>query len=173
MQHIESCRIRAMEARDLTNVLEWRNDPDVRQHMLTQHEITLDEHQKWFERAAIDSSRRYMIVEEDTIPLGFVQFSNAAAGGISDWGFYTVPGAAKGSGRKLGCTALNFAFGNLALHKVCGQALAFNQASIRFHRALGFKEEGRLRDQLHIGGAYHDLICFGLLAPEWYKRSSK
>ncbi len=95
--------------------------------------------------------------------MGFVQFSGVAPGGIADWGFYAAPEARKGSGSKLGVAALGFAFETLGLHKVCGQALDFNEASIRFHLRLGFQQEGVLREQKRIGGKYHDLICFGLL----------
>lgn len=41
--------IRPMVYADLERVLAWRNHPDVRRYMYTQHEITLDEHQRWYE----------------------------------------------------------------------------------------------------------------------------
>ncbi len=167
MNEPNPCRLRRMEARDLTNVLAWRNHPDVRQYMLTKHEIALNEHRDWFERASNDPTRCLLIVEEDENPLGFVHFSNVAPGGIADWGFYAVPGAPKGAGRKLAGSALDHAFRTLRLHKVCGQALDFNEASIRFHHALGFQQEGVLRHQVRIDDLYHDLICFGLLVHEW------
>ena len=174
MGSFEPCRIRRMETRDLETVLAWRNHHDVRQYMRTRHEISIDEHRHWFERASNDPTRYLLIVEHDERPLGFVHFSNVAPTGIADWGFYAVPGAPKGgTGRKLGSCALDFAFRSLNLHKVCGQALGFNEASIRLHRALGFQQEGVLRDQFRIDGVYHDLISFGLLAHEWPIRSSK
>lgn len=156
---------------DLEQVLAWRNEPDIRRYMLTQHEISLTEHRQWYERNSQDPTRRLLIVEEDGMALGFVHFSGVAPGGIADWGFYAAPGAAKGSGHKLGVTVLNFAFGTLGLHKVCGQALDFNEASIRFHRKLGFQQEGVLRQQHKGADGYHDLICFGLLREEWNSRT--
>jgi UDP-4-amino-4,6-dideoxy-N-acetyl-beta-L-altrosamine N-acetyltransferase len=54
------------------------------------------------------------------------------------------------------------------LHKLCGQALAFNERSIRFHQNLGFRREGVLRQQHFDGEQYHDVVCFGLLASEWH-----
>jgi len=167
MNGSEHCRIRPMEARDLAAVLAWRNHPEVRKFMFSRHEIAADEHRAWFERASHDPARRLLIVEEAVQPLGFVQFAPVTLGGIADWGFYAVPAAPKGTGRKLGRCALDFAFRRLGLHKVCGQALACNAASIGFHRALGFQQEGVLRDQVRIDDRYHDLIHFGLLAHEW------
>jgi RimJ/RimL family protein N-acetyltransferase len=55
----------------------------------------------------------------------------------------------------------------LNLHKVCGQVLAGNEASIRLHLKLGFHQEGILRQQQRIGESYRDLVCFGILRQEW------
>lgn len=163
----EPCHIRAVTLDDLPLLLAWRNHPEVRRFMFTQHEISLDEHRNWFERANQDESRCLLIVEEELQPIGYVQFSKVAKGGVSDWGFYVRPDAPKGTGRKLGMTALNYAFGVLELSKVCGQAIESNHASIAFHERLGFLREGVLRDQQLIGADHYSLHCFGLLAREW------
>ena len=163
----ENLQIRSMAEEDLTMVLAWRNHPEVRRYMFTQHEISLAEHTQWFMRAVQDNARRLLIVQEQGSPIGYVQFSNVEPGGVADWGFYARPEASKGTGSKLGVLALDHAFGQLKLHKVCGQAIDTNQASIRFHERLGFKREGVLRDQKRMNEQYQTLICFGLLAHEW------
>lgn len=160
-------QIRPMVHADLERVLAWRNHPDVRRYMYTQHEITLDEHQRWFERTLPDPKKHLLIFEVNHLPLGFVNFNETGNGGIADWGFYVAPDAPKGSGRQLGCAALSHAFTQLKLHKVCGQALAYNKRSISFHKTLGFQQEGTLRDQHFDGERYHNVICFGLLSHEW------
>lgn len=165
---LEQCHIRLVIENDLPMVLAWRNHPDVRRFMFTQHEISLDEHHRWFEKASRELSKRLLIVECEQQPIGYVQFSNVSEGGISDWGFYARPDAAKGTGRKLGVLALNYAFRNLNLHKVCGQAITCNKASIAFHQSMGFALEGELQDQQRIEGTYHSVFCFGLLASAWY-----
>ena len=167
----ENCQIRSMTEADLPMVLAWRNHAEVRRFMLTQQEISLAEHTQWFASAVQDSTRRLLIVEEQGKPIGYVQFKGVAAGGIAAWGFYAHPDAAKGTGRKIGESALEHAFADLKLHKVCGQAIAGNQASIRFHERLGFQREAELRDQKRINGAYHTLIGFGLLVNEWQKHA--
>lgn len=160
-------RIRPMVAEDLDLVLRWRNHLQTRRYMFTQHEITQDEHLAWFTGESKNPLTRLCIFEDAGKPKGFVRFSNVAIGAIASWGFYADPDAVKGTGRRLGVTALNLAFERLDLHKICGQALYFNAASIRFHEALGFLREGLLRDQVRIGDTYHDLVCFGLLRREW------
>jgi RimJ/RimL family protein N-acetyltransferase len=67
---------------------------------------------------------------------------------------------------------LNHAFKRENLHKICGQALHWNQPSIEFHKSLGFVQEGILRDQHFDGATYHDLVCFGMLKREWVAKES-
>lgn len=162
-------RIRPMEMEDLGCVLQWRNHCDVRCFMYSQHEITTDEHKSWFESAAEDPAKHILILESGSQPLGFVQFSELLHGRVAEWGFYVDPEASRGTGRKLGLGALDYAFRRIGYHKVCGQALAFNERSIIFHNSMGFLEEGVLREQHFDGERYHDVVCFGLLKIDWRK----
>jgi len=161
-------KLRPMQTSDLELVLNWRNHLDIRQYMYTQHEISLAEHTNWFNKVSKDNSYNLLIFEVDSEPLGFVNIHQIAQGGIADWGFYTSPVARKGTGFKLGEQALDYAFNTLKLHKICGQALDFNLASRKFHKRLGFKEEGILEQQHFDGQKYYDVICFGFLASEYH-----
>lgn len=167
MERLMSQRIRIMEHGDLEQVLLWRNAPDVRRFMYTQHEISLTEHTRWFERVSQDTKRHLLIFEQEGKAQGFINLHEMAEGGIADWGFYAAPDAPKGTGKYLGASVLKHAFTQLGLHKVCGQALAFNERSIQFHLRLGFRQEGILREQHFDGEQYHAIVCFGLLATEW------
>lgn len=162
----EQC-LRPMLESDLEQVLGWRNHPEVRRFMYTQHEISLDEHSRWFAKASKESKRHLLVFEVSGKPIGFVNINEIAAGGIADWGFYVAPEAPKGTGGELGNAALTYAFVKLGLHKVCGQAIAYNERSIGFHRRLGFTLEGTLRQHHFDGEYYHDVVCFGLLSSEW------
>ncbi|MGP5645272.1 UDP-4-amino-4,6-dideoxy-N-acetyl-beta-L-altrosamine N-acetyltransferase [Psychrobacter celer] len=161
-------KLRLMQESDLELVLSWRNHIDVRRYMYTQHEISLTEHTNWFNKVSKDSNYNLLIFEVDNKPLGFVNIHQIAQGGIADWGFYTSPDAPKGTGSKLGEQALDYAFNTLQLHKLCGQALDFNEASRKFHKRLGFKKEGVLEQHHCAGQKYYDVICFGLLASEYH-----
>ena len=164
---LKPAQLRSMTRADLELVLSWRNHPDVRRHMYTQHEILLEEHQRWFESVKNDPKKHLLIFEELHRPMGFVHLTETDRGDIADWGFYTAPDAPKGSGRQLGNAALSHAFTQLELHKVFGQVLAYNERSINFHLALGFQQEGILRDQHFDGVRYHHVINFGLLCHDW------
>jgi UDP-4-amino-4,6-dideoxy-N-acetyl-beta-L-altrosamine N-acetyltransferase len=135
--------------------------------MFNQKKIVPEEHRSWFERVSLDSRRQQLIFEINSVPSGAINFSLHDTATVADWGFYLAPDAAKGSGRQLGLVGLDYAFDKLDLHKVCGEALVFNDRSINFHLSLGFKKEGVLRENCFDGKIYHDVVCFGLLAFEW------
>lgn len=166
-------KLRPMAVSDLEMVLGWRNHPKVRCFMYTTHEISLNEHRNWFEKTRADPNTYLLIFEKDGIASGFVNISKSRSPQIADWGFYVAPDAPKGIGSSLGDEVMKFAFNELKLHKMCGQALGFNDPSISFHERLGFTEEGRLRDQHFDGKNYHDVVCFGLLADEWQPQEIK
>lgn len=163
----ERTYIRHLVEADLPMILAWRNCASIRRVMFHSNEIGLDEHRTWFEMASRATARRLLLVETDDDPLGFVQFDRVEIGGVSDWGFYARPDAPRGTGQVLGLAALDHAFSELQLHKVCGHVLGFNDASIRLHERLGFQQEGLLRDQHRADGTYHPVFYFGLLRSEW------
>lgn len=169
MSELSLPALRPMTVQDLGLVLSWRNHPEVRRYMYMQHEISLEEHANWFTRASQDPQKHLLVFEVDDRPLGFVKIQLIASGGIADWGFYLAPDAPRGTGRKLGSSTLRYVFEFAKLHKLCGQVLAFNERSIQFHLSLGFEREGILRHQHFNGQQYQDVVCFGLLASEWYQ----
>ena len=160
-------RLRPMAESDLEQVLEWRNHPEVRNYMYSTHVIRMDEHRAWYAKASKNPAIALLIYEQDDRALGFVNITRTRCPEVANWGFYLAPGAPKGSGCELGKQALDYAFTQLGIRKVCGQALVFNTRSIAFHKRLGFAEEGRLREQHFDGSQFHDVVCFGLLTNEW------
>ena len=161
-------KIRPIRREDLSSVLSWRNHPDVRQYMYTQQEIAWEEHLAWFESVCARDNSYVMIFENDGIPSGVLNINIVSKSDKrAEWGFYLSPMAAKGSGSLLGSQACEFVFESLGLHKLCGEVLAYNHRSIKFHERLGFKQEAILREHHCDGSRYHDVIGFGLLAAEW------
>jgi UDP-4-amino-4,6-dideoxy-N-acetyl-beta-L-altrosamine N-acetyltransferase len=163
----QECRLRPMTESDLEQVLEWRNHPDVRRHMITRREIGMDEHREWFQRCQRTGSRQLLLFQCQGVDLGFVGFSRVQDQRASEWGFYLAPGAPKGTGNKLGGAAVRHAFELLNVHKIFGHTLGTNTRGIRFHQRMGFRVEGLLREQHFDGEQYQDVVCFGLLRDEW------
>lgn len=105
--------------------------------------------------------------EENREPVGHINFKIDPASSVAEWGFYIRPGAERGTGRRMGSAALDFAFHDQKLHKVVGQVLDYNVASKKMHCSLGFTQEGVLREHVLIENRRCDLFCYGILAYEW------
>lgn len=158
--------LRQMTEQDLTQVLSWRNDEAVRAFMFDRDIIEMTQHQKWFASAQKNARKTLLIYEHDQIAAGFMQFDMDAAGQTGTWGFYMKPEHAKGTGLMMGKLALAYAFETLRLHKVAGQVIASNIASVRFHERLGFTQEGCLKQHFYDGEHHQDVWCFGKLSSQ-------
>ncbi len=60
---MQDYHLRPIEERDLRLVLDWRNSPKVHDMMLTDHEITWDEHYGWFQRMKEQTLKRNFVFE--------------------------------------------------------------------------------------------------------------
>jgi RimJ/RimL family protein N-acetyltransferase len=72
----------------------------------------------------------------------------------------------KGYGTEAAKLIINYGFDQLNLHRVNSVVIAFNDRSIRMHRRLGFKEEGRHREAIFKNGKFHDDIAYGMLGSD-------
>jgi UDP-4-amino-4,6-dideoxy-N-acetyl-beta-L-altrosamine N-acetyltransferase len=175
MFKLTDCRLREIEERDLAQLLAWRNEERIRQVMYTDHVITPEEHRRWFDKIKANTAgmnSRHWLFEHQGIVLGQVNVVDIdQRHRHCHWGFYIGERSApKGSGMVLGILVLDQIFFAMDMNRVCGEVLDFNEASIRYHKALGFQEEGCLRQQVLKQNVFYDVICFGLLRQEWTEK---
>jgi len=162
--------IRPVVDDDLCLMLCWRNAPEVRRHMYTRHEISLAEHQAWWERTKARPDQRYFMYEFQGSPQGVIGFTALdPVNQNASWAFYAAPDASRGTGSRMEFLALDFAFGELRLHKLYCEVLASNPAVVRLHQKFGFQTEGVFRQQHHYESAFIDVHRLGILADEWKK----
>ena len=168
----EECRLRPIEWDDLEKILKWRNSERIRANMYTDHIISLEEHRAWFERSKLQTTSVYLVFDVQDQPAGLVYFTDIDKNNSkSHWGFYlgeeNIP---RGSGTVMGVLGLDYAFTQLKIRKLCGEAFAFNDASIRFHKRLGFSEEGRFIKHVLRRGVYEDVVSFALFREDWLNK---
>lgn len=165
--------LRNIEANELEMMLDWRNAPSVRSNMYTRHEISLEEHLNWWKRVSLQEDQQYFMYEFEGKPTGIVGFTEMdTVQSMASWAFYAAPDAPKGTGSRMEFLALDYAFKDLSLHKLCCEVLAFNAAVIRLHEKFNFKVEGILRDHHLVDGEYVDVYRLGLLSQEWESHRS-
>lgn len=160
--------LREIKDSELELMLSWRNQPAVRENMYNTHQISLAEHLSWWGNIKGSELHRYFMYEFQGKPLGIVGFIGIdCSNQNSSWAFYAAPDAPKGTGGRMEVLALEYAFNELKLHKLCCEVLAFNTPVIKMHEKFGFKIEGTLRDQYHRDRRFFHIYRLGLLASEW------
>ncbi|MFX4261972.1 UDP-4-amino-4,6-dideoxy-N-acetyl-beta-L-altrosamine N-acetyltransferase [Pelotomaculum propionicicum] len=171
----ENYSLRSLVEADLAKVLVWRNSERIRASMYTDRIITMDEHRQWFKKTSKDENTICMIFQYQENPSGLVNFTQIdKCNSRCHWGFYLgetdVP---RGSGMAMGYLALEYIFEVIGIHKLYGEALAFNLQSIKYHKKLGFVEEGRFVEHIFKNGRYEDIISMAILNKNWLKLKSR
>ncbi len=163
-------RLRDIRPEDKEMIRNWRNLPDIARNMYTEHEITVDEHQKWFDAISGDPARRYWVITFNNEDVGLVNLYDIDnKNRRCSWAIYIVNTNAqrKGIGGFVEHSILKYVFDELKLNKLCCEVLAFNQPVIKAHKSFGFIEEGCFRQHVIKGGHPVDVVCFGILKEEW------
>jgi len=185
MLYGERIRLRRIERADLPRFVEWLNDPEVRESLLQIYPLGLAEEERWFEAMlkeeparqpyAIDASAQVQDTATQawthigTTGFHHVDWRNRAAevgifiGVKSLWG--------TGCGTDALHTLLRWGFEELNLHRVCLRVFDDNPRAIRSYEKLGFRMEGRLRQDHFHRGRYSDTLVMGLLREELPGRS--
>ena len=160
--------LRAISDADLGLMREWRNAPSVRENMYTRHEISEEEHLRWWRSIRDDAAHQYLMYELDGVPNGVVGFNKIdKCDEHAFWAFYASPNAPRGTGMLMELLALDYAFDTLGLHKLSCEVLDFNQSVIKLHNKFGFVEEGVFRSHHKVDGEFVNIHRLGLLRFEW------
>lgn len=123
------------------------------------------------QHAVPDYEFRLRRIEDDTL-VGFVALM------AIEWGNRTAKmaigmGELRFRGMGYGTEAihllLNYAFGELNLHRVGLDVIEYNEPAMKLYRKMGFQVEGRRRQAVYRQGQRFDLIDMGILEPEWAK----
>ncbi len=136
--------LRAPEREDLKSFHKWQNDEEI---------MTLARSMPDHVKSMVSIEAE---MEKDLTDLGL------CIGEKDKWG--------KGYGTEVTKLLLEEAFEQLNLHKVGWWTFAENKASIALAKKLGFKEEGRLQDQVFFNNQFHDSVVLGLLKSQYDKR---
>lgn len=161
--------LRPMELRDKDSIRFWRNQPHVRDVMYTDHIITHEEHDTWFERAIQSPDAVYLILEHRDASVAFINFTSIdRKNNKCFWGFYLTYPPPAGKGSFMAWFSLEWCFSVMGIRKLCSESFAFNTKACSIYRKFGFTQEARYRKHILKKGSYEDVLGFGLLADEWF-----
>ena len=172
----KSVILRPVKRSDISYFLKWFNDPEVIQYIGMYLPMTEMAEEKYIDelgttRARTDAAFVIEVIEgASTKPIG-----NCGLQGINSKDNHATFGIvigekdywSKSYGTEAARLLINYGFQQLNLHRISSSAVAFNERSIKLHRKIGFREEGRLRQRMFKNGQYHDLVQFGILREDW------
>ena len=162
--------LRDVQPEDKDKIREWRNLPEVARYMYTDHCITPEEHERWFQRIINDASCRYWIIVCDGIDVGLANIYNLdRRNQRCYWAFYVAaPNVrGKGVGSFVEYSVLHYVFDELGLNKLCCEVLDFNETVVNMHKSFGFQQEGLYREHIIKGGRPFDVVALAMLRKEW------
>ena len=165
--------LRDLRPDDQDRILGWRNSPDVRPYMYTDHLIPAGEHARWWAGIAADPRRRYWIIEAGGLPVGLANLYDIDRGRrLCAWAYYLADPSVRGMG--LGSFVeywmLQQVFETQGLHKLWCEVLVSNEPVWRLHETFGFRQEARFRDHVLKDGAWQDVLGLGILEDDWRER---
>lgn len=171
----EKVRLRAMERADLPRFVVWLNDPEVRRGISQVLPLSQVQEERWFESMlelpreeqpfAVDVRRGRGWIHAGSC--GFFRpdrLARSAELGIllgdkSVWG--------RGYGTDTMRTLVRHGFHTLNLNRIYLRVYESNLRAMHVYDRIGFREEGRLRQDHYVEGEYEDTVIMGLLREEW------
>lgn len=153
---------------ELERYLEWVNDAELCTLLGRATPVTMAEHRRWYEGAVGRSEHVFFSV--------YTNDDKRYIGNVWLWGIHPVnrtaelrvllgdtQGQGKGYGTDACRTLVEFAFRRMNLNKVFLYVLASNPRAKRAFEKAGFREEGLLREEFYVDGAYQDVHRMGVL----------
>jgi RimJ/RimL family protein N-acetyltransferase len=167
----EQVYLRALEEADAATSYAWISDPEVRVHLARRATPNTEKASLEFIRG-LDPRREQ----------AFAIVTRAEGAHVGNCGLHAIDlvnrhaevgiviGRKEFWDRKIGREAVRLlarhAFRGLNLHKVWLRVNATNERGVRCYASVGFKPEGRLRDDAFVDGRYVDTLIMGLLRGE-------
>jgi RimJ/RimL family protein N-acetyltransferase len=162
--------LRPLEEGDAAVCWTWLNEPDVRRTLAARAGPNTEAMSREWIRA-LDFRRAMgfaIVTRADELYVGNCDLQinhvdrhatlGLVIGRTEQWG--------RGFGTETVRLLCRYAFEGLDLHKVCLSCYATNERGLRLYARVGFRPEGRRREQVFIDGCWVDEIVLGLLREE-------
>ena len=172
----EHVGLRAIERKDLSQLLSWRNNPEFRRFFREYRELNVDNQIQWYEKYVINdiNTRMFAIVMLETneligaCGLCYIDWINRNA----DFSIYIgkddiyiddvyAIDAAK--------VMEKYGFEELNLHRLWSEIYSIDKKKINFFNKLSFKREGTLCETHWTGGQWVDSVYYGKISRDYYK----
>ena len=155
---------------DKASLREWRNKPEVTRWGYSNHVISEEEHNAWFDAMLADVSKVYWKIVADGVAVGSVFLTGVSSQGSScEWGMYLADVNARGKGVAQAACALSFryAFNELAVDVVKCEAVAQNENAIGLYESVGYVRTGVQTDAVKRDNEMLSVVTLELTRDSW------
>ncbi len=164
----------AVEKSDLQQLMDWRNNPALRQYFREYREINSAAQERWFEQKVMGDANTIMFAVRK---LGTNQLIGCCGLVAINWlarfgdlSLYIGKDGAyideEGYAKDACLTLLNYGFNELGLNKVWTEVYEFDHKKKGLCEETGFHLDGVLRQHCFCGGKWHNSLIFSLLKGE-------
>lgn len=130
--------------------------------------VTLADHQAHYAQPASESLVQFAVDVDDRLVGRALLFHVDPLARSAEAGLSLLPEhQGQGLGKDVLRVLLRYGFRSRNLRRVHLQTLSSNEAGLRCYRAVGFVEEGRLREAAWVEGDYQDMVLMSVLRSEW------
>ena len=167
--------LRAIEEKDLKQLLEWRNKPHLRKYFREYRELNWDQQIWWYENIVLkdDKVRMFSITDLNGDLLGacglcYINWVDRNADfsiylGAND--IYIDDDLAIDAARSL----IKYGFEELNLHRLWAEIYDFDEPKTKMFNTLGFSLDGRHRETHWTDGKWYDSLFYSLLKSDLEK----
>ena len=162
----EKINLRPMGYDDTDLIVNWRNQPFIRDNMIYRKLFTHEGHHEWI-KTMIETGKAIQFIIEEKVsgrPIGTtylrdINYDQEKA----EFGVFIGEADAIGFGygTEAARMMLDFAFNTLKLHKIYLRLISTNTAAERSYQKAGFIREAYLKDEVKIEGEFVDIILMG------------
>jgi len=165
--------LRAIEKKDLPQLMQWRNNPELRKYFRETDEINSVNQEKWFETVTTKNSihKMFSIIKLDTnelmgaCGLCYIDWVNRSADFSIYLGYndlyidekYAVEAAE---------LMRNYGFNILNLHRLWAEIYSIDKSKKKFFDTLGFSLDGEFRESYWYANKWHNSILYSLLSTD-------
>ncbi len=161
-----------MAYEDCGRIVDWRNDPSVRQHYIYREDFTLEHEREYYLENIVPGHVHIQMICDKLRggrKVGCTVLYEPDADGASEYGMFIGSGSERGCGigRRAAALTMEYAFETLGFQKLTARVFTDNVASRRSCLAAGFREEGLIRDVVCSDGEIKDMIYFEACPDDW------
>ncbi|WP_294915580.1 UDP-4-amino-4,6-dideoxy-N-acetyl-beta-L-altrosamine N-acetyltransferase [Sulfuricurvum sp. PD_MW2] len=125
----------------LTTVLAWRNHSDIRHWMLSDDEISMQNHLQFVESLKNRADKRYFLVQREDAYIGVIDFTDITQNS-AEIGIYSNP-YMRGVGEALMHALIEYGFSTLGVKMLVATVFTDNERAKHLYEKFDFTETNR------------------------------